>query len=116
MWRVINQYMDTWNGPADFLEEPVSPITGTKFENAKSTKMVHIAEFTADLIKNGKLKLDPSRNNHLKVTWHDSCNTARGMGILDEPRYVLRNVCNHFHEMPEDTIREKPSAAAAAQA
>ena len=107
MWRVINQYMDTWNGPADFLEEPVSPITGTKFENAKSTKMVHIAEFTADLIKNGKLKLDPSRNNHLKVTWHDSCNTARGMGILDEPRYVLRNVCNHFHEMPEDTIREK---------
>jgi len=107
MWRVVHQYMDTWNGPADFLEEPVSPITGTKFENAKSTKMVHIAEFTADLIKNGKLKLDPSRNDHLKVTWHDSCNTARGMGILEEPRYVLRNVCNHFYEMPEETIRER---------
>lgn len=107
MWRVINQYMDTWNGPADFLELPVSPITGTKFENAKSTKMVHIAEFTADLIKNGKLKLDPSRNDHLKVTFHDSCNTSRGMGILDEPRYVLNNVVNHFYEMPEDTIREK---------
>jgi Fe-S oxidoreductase len=107
MWRVINQYMDTWNGPADFLEEPVSPITGTKFENAKSTKMVHIAEFTADLIKNGKLKLDPSRNDHLKITWHDSCNTARGMGILEEPRYILRSVANHFYEMPEDTIREK---------
>jgi len=58
MWRVINQYMDTMNGPADFLEEPVSPITGTKFENAKSTKMVHITEFTADLIKHGKLELD----------------------------------------------------------
>ncbi|RJQ40607.1 MAG: (Fe-S)-binding protein [Nitrospiraceae bacterium] len=107
MWRVVNQYMDTWNGPADFLEEPVSPITGTKFENARATKMVHIAEFTADLIKNGKLKLDPGRNDHLKVTWHDSCNTARGMGILEEPRHVLRSVCNHFHEMPEDTIREK---------
>ena len=25
MWRLIHQYMDTWNGPADFLEEPVSP-------------------------------------------------------------------------------------------
>ena len=45
MWRVIHQYMETMNGPTDFLEEPVSPITGTKFENAKSTKMVHIAEF-----------------------------------------------------------------------
>jgi Fe-S oxidoreductase len=107
MWRVINQYMDTMNGPADFLEEPVSPITGTKFENAKSTKMVHIAEFTADLIKHGKLDLDLRRNDHLKVTFHDSCNPARGMGLLDEPRYVINNVCNHFYEMPAGTIREQ---------
>ncbi|MDH4163854.1 MAG: (Fe-S)-binding protein [Nitrospirota bacterium] len=107
MWRVLSQYMDTWNGPADFLEVPKSPITGTVFENAKSMKMVHVAEFTADLIKNNKLKLDPSRNDHLKVTWHDSCNVARGMGMLEEPRYVLKSVVNNFVEMPEDTIREK---------
>jgi Fe-S oxidoreductase len=107
MWRVLNQYMDTWNGPADFLEVPKSPITGTVFENARSTKMIHVAEFTADLIKNNKLKLDPKRNDNLKVTWHDSCNTARGMGLLDEPRYVLKSVVNNFVEMPEDTIREK---------
>jgi len=107
MWRVLTQYMDTWNGPADFLEVPKSPITGTVFENAKSMKMVHVAEFTADLIKNNKLKLDPKRNDHLKVTWHDSCNVARGMGMLEEPRYVLKNVVNNFVEMPEDTIREK---------
>jgi len=107
MWRVINQYMDTMNGPADFLEVPVSPITGTKFENAKSTKMVHIAEFTADLIKHGKLDLDPSRNDHLKVTFHDSCNTARGMGIFEEPRYVIQNVCNNFYDMPASCIREQ---------
>ena len=25
MWRVIHQYMDTMNGPADFLEVPVNP-------------------------------------------------------------------------------------------
>ena len=107
MWRVIHQYMDTMNGPADFLEEPVSPITGTKFENARSTKMVHITEFTADLIRHGKLKLDPSRTNHRVVTFHDSCNPARAMGLFEEPRYVLKSVCNHFHEMPENTIREQ---------
>jgi Fe-S oxidoreductase len=107
MWRVINQYMDTMNGPADFLEVPVSPITGTRFENARSTKMAHIVEFTADLIKNGKLKLDPSRNDHLRVTYHDSCNTARGMGFLEEPRYVLKNVCNNYFEMPTGTTREQ---------
>ena len=107
MWRVINQYMDTWNGPADFLEVPVSPITGTKFTNAKATKMVHITEFTADLLYHNQLKLDPSRNDHLRVTFHDSCNTSRGMGMLEEPRYIINKVCNHFYEMPEETIREK---------
>ncbi|HZK53994.1 MAG TPA: (Fe-S)-binding protein [Desulfosporosinus sp.] len=107
MWRVINQYQDTWNGPADFLEVPKSPITGTVFENAKSTKMIHITEFTADLIKHNKLNLDPSRNDHLKVTYHDSCNPSRGMGLLEEPREVIKAVCNNFYEMPENTIREK---------
>ena len=107
MWRVIHQYMDTMNGPADFLEEPASPITGTKFENAKSTKMVHITEFTSDLIKHGKLKLDPSRNDKFRVTYHDSCNPARAAGLLDEPRYVLSHVVNNFFEMPESTIREQ---------
>ena len=107
MWRVIHQYMDTFNGPADFLEEPVSPITGTDFENAKSTKMVHICEFTADLIQNNKLNLDPSRNDKWRVTHHDSCNISRGMGLLEEPRYILRKVCNAFYEMPEHTIRER---------
>jgi Fe-S oxidoreductase len=107
MWRLVHQYLDTWHGPADFLEVPKSPITGTVFEHAKSTKMVHVVEFTADLIRHGKLNLDPSRNDHLRVTFHDSCNTSRGMGIFEEPRYIIKHVCNHFYEMPEDTIREK---------
>jgi Fe-S oxidoreductase len=106
MWRVMHQYMDTMNGPTDFMEVPRSPYTGTVFHNAASTKMVHICEFTADLIRHNKLKLDPSRNDRYRVTFHDSCNPARAMGLFDEPRYVLRNVCNHFVDMPENTIRE----------
>ncbi|MBN1608381.1 MAG: (Fe-S)-binding protein [Polyangiaceae bacterium] len=107
MWRVLHQYMDTMNGPADFLEVPRSPVTGTVFENARSTKMVHLAEFTADLLHHGKLKLDPTRNDRCIVTYHDSCNPARAMGLLEEPRVILRAACNHFHEMPENTIREQ---------
>jgi Fe-S oxidoreductase len=107
MWRVLHQYMDTFNGPADFLQEPVSPITGTRFENAKSTKMVHICEFTADLIHSNWLKLDPSRNDKWKTTYHDSCNPARAMGLLEEPRYIIKHACNYFYEMPENTIRER---------
>ncbi|MFO7967603.1 MAG: (Fe-S)-binding protein [Archaeoglobaceae archaeon] len=107
MWRDKHQFMDTMSGPADFLEDPVSPITGTYFENAADTKMVHICEFVADLIKNNKIRLDKSRNDQWKVTFHDSCNPARAMGLLEEPRYVLRNTCNYFYEMPEHTIRDK---------
>ena len=107
MWRVLHQYMDTMNGPADFLEVPVSPITGTRFDHARSTKMVHICEFTADLIKNRKLKLDPSRNDRWRITFHDSCNTARGIGIFEEPRYIINQTCRNFFEMPENTIREQ---------
>ncbi|NOZ02839.1 MAG: (Fe-S)-binding protein, partial [Deltaproteobacteria bacterium] len=107
MWRVLQQYMDTMNGPADFLEVPKSPVTGTVFENAKSTKMTHICEFTSDLIQHDKLKLDPSRNDNITVTYHDSCNPARSMGLLEEPRYIINKVCNNFYEMPENTIREQ---------
>ncbi len=107
MWRVMHQYMDTMNGPADFLEVPRSPVTGTRFDHAASTKMVHITEFTADLIHHNKLKLDPSRNDHWRVTFHDSCNPARAMGLIEEPRHIIRAVCNHFREMPENTIKEQ---------
>lgn len=108
MWRVLHQYMDTMNGPAPkkCWEVPKSPITGTEFENARSSKMVHLTEFTADLIKHGKLPLDKSRNDKYRVTFHDSCNPARAMGLMDEPRYILKNILNNFHEMPENTIRE----------
>ncbi|MBU0520383.1 (Fe-S)-binding protein [bacterium] len=106
MWRVYHQYMSTMQDEPSFLEVPKSPITGTVFDHARATKMVHLAEFTADLIRHGKIKLDPSRNDHWTPTYHDSCNPARAMGLLEEPRYILQNVCNNFVEMPENTIRE----------
>ena len=107
MWRVVNQYMGTMNGPADFLEVPVSPVTRTRFDHAASTKMVHVCEFAADLLHHGKLKLDPSRNDGVRVTFHDSCNPARSMGLFEEPRALLRSACRNFFEMPENTIREQ---------
>ena len=29
------------------------------------------------------------------------------MGLLEEPRFILNQVCNFFYEMPENTIRER---------
>jgi Fe-S oxidoreductase len=69
--------------------------------------MIHIVEFTADLIRERKLALDPSRNDGRRVTFHDSCNPSRSMGMLEEPRAVLKGVCRNFFEMPPNTIREQ---------
>jgi Fe-S oxidoreductase len=59
------------------------------------------------LIKHNKIKLDKSRNDKWKVTYHDPCNFARAIGLFEEPRYVIKSCCNYFYEMPEHTIREK---------
>jgi Fe-S oxidoreductase len=108
MWRVAHQYMNSMNGPAPAgLEVPRNPVTGTVFRQAASAKMIHIAELSADLLLHQALRLDASRNDHLVVTFHDSCNPARSMGLLEEPRIVLRAACRHFVEMPENTIRER---------
>ena len=108
MWRVLHQYMDTMNGPADFLEVPVSPVTGTRFENARSTHMVHICEFTADLLHHGKLKLDPPRNDNLVVTYPRLLQSGARHGAAGRAALPFSaHACNHFHEMPENTIREQ---------
>jgi Fe-S oxidoreductase len=51
-----------------------------------------------DILRNGKLKLDPKRNN-FPVTLHDPCNIGRLMGIVEPQRRILREVCPQFREM-----------------
>ena len=51
-----------------------------------------------ELVCNGKIKLDPSRNN-FPVTLHDPCNMVRLMGIVEPQRQIMRNICPDFREM-----------------
>ena len=107
MWRVIHQYMDTMNGPADFLEEPVSPITGTRFANARSTKMVHICGVFRRPHKKRQIHSRPVPERQVQhhvprfVQPGPRDGAFRGAPLYPEERR------NHFYEMPENTIREK---------
>jgi len=49
-------------------------------------------------VKEGRIKVDKSRNK-TPVTFHDSCNNARSCGLTEEPRELLRLVCEDFREM-----------------
>jgi len=51
-----------------------------------------------NFIKEGKIKVDKSRNT-TPVTFHDSCNNARSCGLFEEPRELLNLVCTDFREM-----------------
>jgi Fe-S oxidoreductase len=51
-----------------------------------------------DLVCNGKLNLDPGKNN-FSVTLHDPCNMVRLMGIVEPQRRIISKVCPQFREM-----------------
>jgi Fe-S oxidoreductase len=99
-WRVAYSFLNTLAGPFDFLD-PKYPVP------------MHILEFTHDLIQRGALKLDKTANDDMRVTFHDSCNVARASrmgpkpgGQFTIPRDVIRASCNHFFDMPQDTIHD----------
>jgi Fe-S oxidoreductase len=91
-WRAAQAFMDTLNGPLDFLAAP---------------RPEHICELAARIIRRGGLRLDQAANDGLAVTYHDPCNLARAGGLTEEPREVLRAAVRDFREMAPDTIRER---------
>ncbi|MEE9358402.1 sulfate reduction electron transfer complex DsrMKJOP subunit DsrK [Candidatus Vondammii sp. HM_W22] len=100
-WRIAYSFLNTLAGPFEFLD-PDYPVPQ------------HICEFTHDLIERGKLNLDKSRNDHMTLTYHDSCNVARASRMGDKPggqfeipRAIIKAVCNNFVDMKHDTIEER---------
>jgi len=68
------------------------------FWKGKPIPVRHIVEIYADWIKEGKLKLDKTKNT-IPVTLHDPCNTVRKEGVMEPQRYVLRNTVMDFRDM-----------------
>jgi len=99
-WRVAYSFWNTLAGPFDYLD-PAYPVPQ------------HICELTYDLLKEGKIKLDPSQNDDKTLTFHDSCNVARGSRMGDKPggqftipRELIKAACNNYVDMAPDTIHD----------
>src|SRR5512143_2209265 len=61
-------------------------------------KVRSLIEVIGEYISEGKIKVDPTVIQEA-VTYHDSCNLARNGGLIEEPRFVLKNVVSDFREM-----------------
>lgn len=57
------------------------------------------------IIKEGRLNLDASRNDDMQVTMHDPCNVVRLMGIVQPQREIIKTVCNNYREMTPHGVR-----------
>ena len=54
--------------------------------------MKHSTEFLLELIREGKLRLNPPQQDTLKVTYHDPCDLGRNQGVYEAPREVLHSI------------------------
>jgi len=68
------------------------------FGRDKQKPVVNCIEFAYQMLKEGKLKLNPDVIKE-RVTYHDPCNIARSGWIVDQPRYILKNFVKDFVEM-----------------
>jgi Fe-S oxidoreductase len=58
----------------------------------KGIKLVHIHHLVYRAIKEGKIKLDPSKNGETVYTYQDPCQYARGGDLTEEPRFIMNHV------------------------
>lgn len=111
-WRVAYSFWNTLTGIGYGGNDAFSKKLQQQLDN-RYPQPQHICEYTWDLIENGVLKFDKSLNDDRVITFHDSCNVARGSRMGTEPggqftipRNIIRAVANNFHDMAAETIGE----------
>jgi Fe-S oxidoreductase len=67
-------------------------------QRGAGVKVRSILEVVADYIREGRIRLDPSRNTKV-FTLHDPCNLVRLGGVVEEQRYILKHAVLNFVEM-----------------
>jgi len=111
-WRVAYSFWNTLAGIGAGADDPFAVELQQQLDPRYPAPQ-HICEFTYDLLQRGVLKIDKSANDHRVVTFHDSCNVARGSRMGDMPggqfvipREIIKMVANNYHDMEADTIHE----------
>ncbi len=65
-------------------------------------EVFHHSQFLRNLIKEGKLKIQPGINTDVEVTFHDPCYLGRGNNEYEAPRTVVKKFFKGIKEMPRN--------------
>lgn len=103
-WRVAGSRLAALlDGTSDRLDDVLD-----------SGRAEHACELTHELLRAGRITLDPAGNAGKVVTYHDSCNVARGApmgtsadGAFTIPRDLLRASVERFVDMPRGTTHRE---------
>jgi Fe-S oxidoreductase len=114
-WRVAYSFWNTLTGVGDGADanDRFAQMLQKQLDH-RYKQPAHICEFTWDMIQDERLVFDKSANDKRIITFHDSCNVARGSrmgdyagGQFDIPRNIIKAVANNFVEMKPNTTREQ---------
>ena len=112
-WRVAYSFWNTLAGIGAGASDPFAIQLQSQLDH-RYKQPSHICEFTWDLIQRGAISFDKEANDHRIITFHDSCNVARGSRMGDAPggqfvipRSIIHAVANKYVEMRPGTTHEQ---------
>lgn len=114
-WRVAYSFWNTLSGVGDGADpnDRFAQMLQKQLDH-RYRQPTHICEFTWDMIENERLVFDKSLNDKYIITFHDSCNVARGSsmggypgGQFEIPRNIIKAVANNYYDMDPSTTHER---------
>jgi glycolate oxidase iron-sulfur subunit len=79
-------------------------LAGTELEAKAldiSLRTMDISEYLVERIGIEEIKHRMKRKITRALSYHDPCHLGRGQQITNQPRVLLREVCEHYEEMPD---------------
>ncbi|MBK9161193.1 MAG: (Fe-S)-binding protein [Nitrosomonadales bacterium] len=114
-WRVAYSFWNTLSGVGSGADETdrFAQMLQKQLDH-RYRQPTHICEFTLDLVERNAITLDREANDKHIITFHDSCNVARGSrmgdfagGQFEIPRNLIKAAAHNFVEMDPNTTRER---------
>ena len=69
------------------------PALGGEYE------VLHHSQLLAEMLKQGKLKVNSEKFGNKKITYHDPCYLGRGNDVFEAPRELIESLTNDLTEM-----------------